>query len=208
MSPGADPPSTRIQEDLRRCQERVQDLDLLLRQSDARMNLLIETARGLRPGMSPAELGETLLDACIRPFNLTTYLMALMDWGQDRLSFPCYWEAGSRRRTHPSRSLSESPGLLGKVLASGLPLHCRTFDEQAAGGVVLSRVEADSGVVPQTWYGVPLSAGERPFGAVSFQSYLPDVFSDGSLRAMDALGSMLAIHVAYALRCSGSQVEL
>lgn len=175
-------------------------LDLLLRQAEDQASLLLTILGALRPGMAPNQLGEALLDACIRPFNLTTYLVALMDWERDWLSFPCYWEAGSRRRSHPVRSLSDSPGLLGRVLDSGSSLYCRSFHEQAALGVVLSRVEAESGVVPQSWYGVPLAAGARPFGVVSFQSYLPDVFSEGMRRTMDGLGSLLAVHLAFALK--------
>lgn len=208
MSPDPDPDPRRPAADLARCQAQVRDLELLLRQSEAQAGLMLQVLDALRPGMSPQDLGEALLDACIRPFNLTTYLVALMDWEADRLSFPCYWEAGSRRRSRTSRSLSESPGLLGKVLGSGRPLHCGTFDEQVAGGVVLSRVEAESGVVPQSWYGVPLAAGPRPFGVVSFQSYLPDVFSEGMRRTMDGLGALLAVHLAYALRAAPDRAAL
>lgn len=171
------------------------DLRELARHLDEDLALLTGALKALQPGLDPAALAQALHGLCFRPLGLAAFFLALADWEQDALHFPFYHEGG-RSRPRPPRSLSGSPGLTGVALQRGEPLYLRTLDEGQAFGVILSEVERESGLVPQSWFGVPLGAdpawGPRPFGVLSFQSFQPDAFSPTRRALMEALGGVLA----------------
>lgn len=169
----------------------------MLRQAEFRQKLLLEVAGRMKPGLGTRELGEAFFDVCFKPLGLTTCLLAMADWDRDILYFPCYWEGGSRTRSHPARTLSVRPGLIGRILLSGEPLYCPDFSAQAEGGVVLSQIELESSLVPQSWYGTPLRSAGRPFGVASFQSYAVNAFNDDDRRLMDGLGALLSVPLAF-----------
>ncbi|HTL98222.1 MAG TPA: GAF domain-containing protein [Holophagaceae bacterium] len=184
--------------DLVREQGQMEDLRELVRHMDEDRALLIGALQKLQPGLSPEELASALFDLCFRPLGLAAFFLALADWEADALHFPLYHEGG-RSRPRPWRRLSESPGLTGQTLSQAQPLYVRTLEEGKAFGVVLSEVEKESGLVPQSWYGVPLGAGlawgTRPFGVVSFQSFQPDAFTGSRRGLMQALGEVLAFAI-------------
>ena len=176
-------------------QGQMEDLRELIRHMDEDRALLVGALRALQPGLSAEALASALFDLCFRPLGLAAFFLALADWEQDALHFPLYYEGG-RPRPRPWRRLSEAPGLTGETLRQAKPLYVRTLEEGQGIGVVLSEVEKESGLVPQSWYGVPLGAGPtwgaRPFGVVSFQSFQPNAFTESRRNLMDALGEVLA----------------
>ena len=191
--PAAPPP--RVEPDPALKSGQVMDLRELARHLDEDRALLLGALRAVQPGMSPETLAAALFALCFRPLGLAAFYLALMDWERDALHFPFFHEGG-RARPRPARSLSGSPGLTGKTLELGRPLYLKTLEAGQAHGLVLTDVERDSGLVPQSWYGVPLGAdpawGTRPFGVLSFQSFQKDAFTESRLRLMDALGEILA----------------
>lgn len=177
--------------------EEVHDLLELVAHLDRDRALLHEAARRLRPGVAPTQLATTLLDLSFRAFDLASFYVAVVDRDLDLLSFLLYHEGG-RTRNHPSRRLSEMPGLTGKALQEGAPLYTRTTEEAEALGAVFTEAEKGSGLVPASWYGVPLGYPDRPSGLVSFQSFQKDAFSLSQRQTMDTLAAMLGL----ALCCS------
>lgn len=175
----------------------VQELRELVGHQDGDRLLLHGAARWIRPGMAPGELALGVFERCFRAFDLASFYVALMNWERDRLSFLLYHEGG-RSRPHPARRLSENPGLTGQALRLGGPLYIRTTEEAERRGAVFTEAEKGSGLVPASWYGVPLGLPERPLGLLSFQSFQPDAFSLQRRETMDALGAMLGL----ALACS------
>ena len=164
----------------------------LLHHQDQEKNLLLMAPERLRPGMDHRVLAETLLELVFKPLNLASFYVSLADYPADMLHWVIYHEGG-RARNSPSRSMTGQGGLTAKAILAHQPLYIRTLEEAKAEGAQFSEAERLSGLVPQSWYGVPLGWGERPFGLVSFQSFQPDAFSMETRRLMDALANLLAM---------------
>lgn len=162
----------------------------LVRHLDGDRALLLAAVARLEPRMPHPRLGELMHDLVFRPFDLASFYVAVMDWERDLLSFPYYHEGG-RSRNHPSRCLSANPGLTGKALELGQSLYTRTLEEAEALGALLTEAEKGSGLIPASWYGVPLGHGGRPLGLVSFQSFQRDAFPDSRRDLLDALSLLL-----------------
>ena len=171
--------------------ERV-EIQELLHHLDQDKNLLLMALERLRPGMDHRVLADTLLELSFRPLNLASFYVAVADYPAGKLNWILYHEGG-RARNHPSSSLSQEGGLTAKAIDAHAPLYIRTLEEAKAEGARFSEAERISGLVPQSWYGIPLGWGERPFGLVCFQSFQPDAFSMDTRRLMDALANLLAM---------------
>ncbi|MBS1785535.1 MAG: GAF domain-containing protein [Acidobacteria bacterium] len=173
-------------------------LDELVRHLDEDRLLLLRAALELKPGLEPKAAGEVLLDICFKPLGLASLFLALVDWERDRISFPIYHEGG-RLRNQIERDFTneQGGGLTGKAIRAGAPLYIQTLEEGRNAGAIFSEAERISGLVPQSWYGVPLGVGMgatgRAFGLVSFQSFHPDAFSESRRRLMDAMAAILAL---------------
>ncbi len=180
----------------------VADLRELVAHLDLDMQLLVSAIEELDPGKSTLELAETLHRLVFRRFDLASFFVALVDWERDQLDFVFYHEGG-RPRQHPSRCFSETPGLTGRAIRAGTPLYTRTLEEGEAAGAFLTEAEKGSGLIPATWYGVPLGSSRRPFGLVSFQSFQEDAFPEPRRRALNALSELLAMAIFTGLQLHG-----
>jgi GAF domain-containing protein len=180
-----------LEEENRILRNRLDGTEELVRHLDEDRDLLLGALERLRPGLSPRELGEALMDVCFKPLGLACFFVALADWDQDQLTFVLYHEGG-RTRQHPSRRLSDRVGLSERVLSSHRPLYIRTLEEGQTAGSLLTAAELATGLIPHSWYGVPLGWGDRPAGLVSFQSFQTDAFSDSRRRVMDALAALMS----------------
>ena len=180
----------RMEQETRAVKAQVEDLQELVRHLDQDRDLLLGALACLRPGEDPEVLAQTLLDLCFKPMELACFYVALADWDQDELRFVLYQEGG-RTRSHPPRRLSEGRGLSEKVLAGRQSIYIRTLEAGRAAGSLLTAAEA-TGLIPHSWYGVPLGWGPRPAGLVSFQSFHTDAFSESRRRVMDALGALIS----------------
>jgi hypothetical protein len=169
-----------------------QELRELVRHLDDDHRILLEALGGLRPTGDLREVSEGMLGLVFKPFNLASFFVAAMDWEEDLLAFPFYWEGG-RSRNHPARRLSPAPGLTGRALLAGRPLYTRTLDEAQELGAIFTEAEKGSGIIPASWYGVPFGFGERPAGLVSFQSFEPDAFPEPRRATMDALVALVGL---------------
>lgn len=180
-----------LEEENRALRGRMAESQELVRHLDEDRDLLLGAAQRLRPGLSPRELGEGLLEVCFKPLGLACFYVALADWDRDQLDFVLYHEGG-RVRQHPSRRLSERAGLSERVLSGRRAIYIRTMEEGLASGSLLTAAEQATGLIPHSWYGVPLGWGSRPVGLVSFQSFQTDAFSESRRGVMDALAALLS----------------
>lgn len=149
------------------------------------------------PGQDAHHVGEGICSQTLAAFDLSTFFLALLDRKKDQLSFPYYHEGGKERH-HPPRSFSDRPGVSGFVLKEGRPLYIRDLDEAQGLGAVLTAAEKASGLIPNTWYGVPLGFGSLPAGLMAFMHFEVDAFPDSRRRVMDALGRLAGLVLAAA----------
>ncbi len=170
---------------------RLDETQELVRHLDEERDLLLEALTLMRPGLGARELGEALMGICFKPLGLACFYVAEADWGQDQLRFILYHEGG-RFRNHPSRRLSSRAGLSERVLSDRRPLYIRTMEEGQASGSLLTAAEQATGLIPHSWYGVPLGWGSHPWGLLSFQSFQTDAFTERRRRVMDGLGALLS----------------
>jgi len=188
---GQDARLLRMAEENKALQGRLEETRELVRHLDEDRDLLLGALERLHPGLSPGELGQALLEVCFKPLGLACFFVALADWDDDRLVFVLYHEGG-RARQHPSRRLSDRMGLSEKVLSGRRAIYIRTLEEGHTAGSLLTAAELATGLIPHSWYGVPLGWGPRPAGLVSFQSFQTDAFSESQRRVMDALAALMS----------------
>ena len=167
-----------------------------VRERDEDRRLALEVLRILKPGLEPKILAESIRSACEGPLGLATYYMALVDHGRDQLSFPLYCEGGKARVVAP-RVFSEFGGLTTRVLVEKQPLYFPEKRLQDDAGVAYTDAERITGLIPETWFGLPLGAGpgwpDLPFGVLSFQAFPKDAFSPARREIMGAIGAALAL---------------
>ncbi len=180
----------------------VAELRELVSHLDQDTQMLLAAIETLEPGKPVLELARIMHSLVFRPFDLASFFVALVDWDKDLLEFPYYHEGG-RPRQHPSRRFSEKPGLTGRAILSGAPLYTRRLEEAETLGAVFTEAEKGSGLIPSSWYGVPLGSSKKPFGLVSFQSFQVDAFSEHRQRMLNALSEILAMAIFGRLRLYG-----
>lgn len=181
----------RLEAENRAVQVRLEGTQELVRHLDEDRALLLSALERMRPGGSDQSLAQILFDISFKPLGLACFYVAVADWTQDQLRFVLYHEGG-RARNHPSRRLSDRVGLSERVLAGNRAVYIRTMEEGHAAGSLLTAAEQATGLIPHSWYGVPLGWGSRPVGLVSFQSFQTDAFSEERRRVMDALASLMS----------------
>lgn len=195
--PKEDPQLAGLRAQERGLRESTREAEETLAASELDHRLLLEVARTLRPGMGLQEAGEAVLRILGGPLELATYFVASVDWDRDGLAFPVFLEGGRLRR-HPMETYSQSKGLTGLAMERREPLYVRALQpEGLALGAILSKAEAATGLIPQTWFGVPLAVetheGGRPFGLVAYQVAPEDGFGPRRREMLERVARLLAL---------------
>lgn len=149
----------------------------------------------LRPGIGWAEAGEIVRLRCARPFEVSSFYLSRVDWERDEIQFPYFFDAG-RVRERASRPRTGRPGLTGRVLELARPLYLDSKEACMAEGMVLSDAELTTGLMNQSWFGIPLMGRDhRPAGVMAFQSFQPAAFPPHRLQLMEAVAGLTALHL-------------
>ena len=167
-----------------------------VRERDEDRRLVLEILKTLKPGLEPRAMAESIRSGCESVLGLATFYLALVDYERDRLSFPLYCEGG-KARTVAVRVFSEFGGLTTRVLTERTPLYFAEKGQQDEAGAAYTDAERITGLIPETWYGIPLGVGpgwpDPPFGVLSFQAFAKDAFSPSRREIMDGLAVALAL---------------
>ena len=88
-------------------------------------------------------------------------------------------------------------GLTSKVIASRQPLLLGTVEQQAAEGAYLApeSLEKGSGVITQSWLGVPIIVGERVLGVVVLSDYDPYAYNENHVRLLQTLSANMGVAI-------------
>jgi hypothetical protein len=175
------------------------ELQELSRHQELDRELVLRVVEALKPGMDLKALGKAFCETVFRPLELASFYIATVDRDRGILSFPTYHEGGALR-IYADRNYNVEAGLTGPTIESGRPLYIHSAEEGLNRGAVFSAAEQVSGLVPQSWYGVPFGFGERCYGLVSYQCFQKDGFNESTRRLMDALTVILALHFELARR--------
>ncbi len=91
-------------------------------------------------------------------------------------------------------------GLTSKVIAARQPLLLGTLEEQAEHGARLAPelIEKGTGVITQSWLGVPIIVGDRVLGVVGLGDYQPHAFTENHVRLLQTLSSNMGVTIANA----------
>lgn len=181
----------RLRGELEGARTALADTQELARHLDTERDILLRAVDALSPDKSPKALSEALLDLTFKPLELCSFYVATVDLERDLLMWLAYHEGG-RLRVRAPRSFSQEGGLTAQAIRSCQAIYVETTDQGLQSGAVLSEAEKVSGLVAQSWYGVPLGWGARRFGLVSFQSFQPRAFSPSRRAFFDALAALLA----------------
>jgi hypothetical protein len=165
-----------------------------LAEAELEARLLGEAAARLRPGMGLQQAGETLLELLRGPLELATFFIARVDAEADLVHFPVFFEGGRIRR-HAPTPYASAKGLTGKALESGSPLYVRDMvPEGIALGALLSRAEEVTGLIPQTWFGIPMGHPDAPPAClVAFQVFPRDGFSASRRAFLQRMARLLQL---------------
>jgi hypothetical protein len=150
---------------------------------------------GLRPGIPWGEAGEILKNHCLRPFELSSIYLSRADWALGELQFPYFFEAGRARVREPI-GMTGRPSLTARVVALEAPLYLATKEACMAEGMVLTEAELTTGLMNQTWFGIPLSGpAGRVAGVLAFQSFHSEAFPPQRRLMMEAVAGITALHL-------------
>jgi len=121
--------------------------------------------------------------------------VAIYDEAADVVEYPIFFEKSKPQR-HPSRRLSENPGLTGAVIYGRETLYLPDIMEEA---VIDNYAPVDeSDLILHTFLGIPLTVNDRAIGALSVQSGTVDAYSKAQIQLMEnvAVQAAIAIHKA------------
>lgn len=190
---GAHPVAGALEREAEALRAELAELQELAQHMSEEEMLLLRAVEVLRPGMSARELGEALCRISLRPLNLVSFFLAIIAWEDKQVVFPYYHEGGRARDNPPMPMKEEGWGLTGHAVRARAPLYVPNFEEARRLGSYLSEAEKETGLIPESWFGVPFGWGERPIGLVCFESYQADAFSASHRRLMEALSQVLAL---------------
>jgi PAS domain S-box-containing protein len=84
-------------------------------------------------------------------------------------------------------------GLTSRVIQTRQPLILGSFEEITGNDAILTPSEPGDELMPQSYLGVPILAGERALGAVDVQSYQRNAYNETHARLLSTLASSMGV---------------
>jgi PAS domain S-box-containing protein len=141
----------------------------------------------------------TLQTEILKLVQADAMYVAICNETSDIVDFPIYFETGQPER-HPSRRLSENPGLTGAVIHARKTLYLPNMmtDEVIQ---TYAPVDDGNGLPLRTFLGIPLIVNSKTIGVLSVQSTRADAYTSDQIQLMEnvAVQAALAIDKSYLL---------
>ncbi|MCP4687649.1 MAG: PAS domain S-box protein, partial [Desulfobacterales bacterium] len=127
--------------------------------------------------------------------DVSNFYIALYDEKEDRLSFPYHVDEKTQSPTSAldNPRVNESASLTSRIIKTGRPIFIKKDQF-----IKLYETEGSdpSGVAPEVWMGVPLTAGENVIGAMVVQSYLDsELYNEKDVDLLAAISGQAAIAI-------------
>ncbi len=124
-------------------------------------------------------------------FNSSAAMIMLLDTQTNLISVPYEYDENEGGYIENVEPFPLGTGLASKVITNAQPLLLNTLEEEIANGAYFppELVEKGTGIVSQSWVGVPIMAGERVLGLLALADSRPHAFNDNHVRIMQTLAS-------------------
>jgi len=145
---------------------------------------------------SGKDLFTTLLTLQIEILKLIqaqALFVAIYNEATDIVDFPIYFEVGEPER-HPSRRLSDNPGLTGAVIYGGKTLYLPDMMMDRVINTYIP-VKDDNELVLHTFLGIPLIVNQKTIGVLSVQSTLVDAYTSDQIQLMENVAVQAALAI-------------
>ena len=117
-------------------------------------------------------------------FRVPSLHISRYDEAADRIEFLYAIEEGEIREQPP---IAFGHGLSTTIIRTRRPLNLRSSAEIVASGAVRT------GLVTESYLGVPIVVGDRVFGIIALESLQPDAFDDGDVRLLGTLATSMGV---------------
>jgi PAS domain S-box-containing protein len=169
------------------------------------LTLLYQLGILLASGKNLYETLLTLQNEMVKLVEVDTMFVAIYTENTDVIDYPIFFRRGEPH-PHPSRKLSERPGLTGEVIYRKKTLY---LPDMMADAVVSQYAPVgDNVLLLRTFLGVPLVVNERVIGVLSVQSVKIDAYSKDQIQLMENFAVQAAIAIDKASLFEQLQQEL
>ncbi len=156
-------------------QRRVNELNVLSRVSQA-VNFTLDTD----------DILELIYTQTSKVLDTRNFYVAMADVHREMMRFSFYIEGGER--LYPDDEWPVETGLSGEIMRRGQPIITDDYVQEC-----IKRGLAPGGKPGQAWMGVPLNAGDRPFGIMAVSDFRPEVsYSEEQLQIFAAIADQAA----------------
>jgi len=170
----------------------------------AELTILNQISRAISTTINITEIYQTVGAQVTAALNVENIFVVLYDAEKDQISFPLLLEHGAPLNVTPRRPA----GLTKHILDTRAPL-------MLSGGDIRRKLEeldsqnVGSGLVAQSWLGVPLLVGERIIGVLAVQDLeRQNVFTPDHERILSTIAAQISVAIDNARLFNQSQTAL
>ncbi len=166
----------------------------LLRETEQRtaeLTMINSVAEAMIKTLDVINITRIVGDKVREIFNSSAAMIMLLDTQTNLISVPYEYDENEGGYLENVEPFPLGTGLASKVITNAQPLLLNTLAEEIANGAYFppELVEKGTGIVSQSWVGVPIMAGERVLGLLALADSRTHAFNDNHVRIMQTLAS-------------------
>lgn len=151
-----------------------------------RLAILNQASSEISSSLDPEEIYVFIHKAAQQLMPVEAFVIALLDKEEQDIEGVYLFDEGERM---PNPRLPLGSGLTGQVIAGGEPILIHTAEEGTARGAI------DMGKTPLSIVAVPMTLGNETIGALSAQSYLPNMYTQDDLQILGTLANQAIVAI-------------
>ncbi len=181
-----------------------------LAQRNAELAILNSVGEAMAKTMDVKTVTRIVGDKIREIFHTEIVAITLLDPQTQKIYFLYNYDEGEGGYVGALDPFPLGKGLTSKVIESREPLVCGTGDEQQASGAYFDPkwAEASSGVMAESWLGVPIVVGDRVLGVVTLAAYRRYFFDANHVRLLQTLSSNMGVAIENARLFQAEQARV